>query len=102
FFPVEIGVLSLPSGTIGTFQSRTYSVQLSRDILTAATPSVATVLFHELTHVRQMMERLIDGTMLDCYAQEDEAFGNQSLYWYSLYGVAGKPVATHWLDRELN
>jgi hypothetical protein len=101
-FPVEIGASALPSGSMGTFQPRAYTVQLSRDILNAPPPSIATVLFHELTHVKQMMERLIDGKKLDCYAQEVEAFGNQSVYWFSLYGGNGKPTPTHWLDRELN
>ena len=48
------------------------------------------------------VERLIDGKRLDCYAQEEEAFGNQSLFWFSLYGITGKSVPTHWPDSELN
>jgi hypothetical protein len=100
--PVEIGVAQLNGGTLGTFDSRHYSIQLSVDLMGAAPESIAAVLFHEMVHAKQTIERGVAGRDLDCYGDEKEAFEMAALYWFSLYGSYGKPSPSHWLDQELN
>jgi endonuclease YncB( thermonuclease family) len=100
-FPVEIGVSQQRRGTLGSFSPRFYSIQLSSDLMAAEPTTVAGVLLHELTHVRNMIARFADGTVIGCYDDENRAFEAAALYWAEIY-PDGKPRPTHWLDRELN
>ena len=69
-FPVEIGVSQMQRGAIGSFQPRYYTIQINDQILSAPSESIAAVLIHELTHAGQMIDGVLKGTDIDCYAGE--------------------------------
>ena len=100
-FPVEIGVSAQSQGTLASFSPRFYSIQLSPEIMTADPTAVAGVLIHELTHARNMIDRLVDSATIGCYEDENNAFEATALYWADLY-PNGKRPTTHWLDDQLN
>ena len=100
-FPVEIAISEQRRGTLASFSPRFYSIQLSPDLMAAEPSTVAGVLVHELTHVRNMIATLVDGAVIGCYEDENKAFEAAALYWADIY-PNGKQRPTHWLDRELN
>ena len=100
-FPVEIGLSAQRPGALASFSPRYYSIQLSPEIMAAEPSSVAGVLIHELSHARNMIKKLADGTVIGCFEDEDKAFETTALYWAALF-PNGKQRPTHWLDRELN
>lgn len=100
-FPVEIGVSTQRQGTLASFSPRYYSIQLSPEIMAAEPSTVAGVLIHELTHARNMINKLVDGAVIGCFEDEDKAFETTALYWAALF-PNGKQRPSHWLDRELN
>jgi endonuclease YncB( thermonuclease family) len=100
-FPVEIGISQQRRGTLGSFSPRFYSIQLSTDLMAADPATVAGVLVHELTHVRNMIATFVEGAAIGCFDDENKAFEAAALYWAEIY-PDGKPRSTHWLDRELN
>jgi hypothetical protein len=101
-FPVELGVSQLPRGAIGAFQPRYYSIQLNANVMSAAPESIAGVLLHELIHARQMIDGVLSGAEIECYAGEVEAFEATARYWTALHGPEGKRRPTSSLDNELN
>jgi hypothetical protein len=101
-FPVEIGVERMPSYILAYFAPRLYTVKLSSNVMGAEPQSIAAVLLHELTHVRQTIDANLYGQKKDCYAIELEAATAAARYWESVYGPAGKSRLTHPVDAALN
>jgi hypothetical protein len=101
-FPPSVQVGDLPQDVLGLFRGRPFSVQISSGITGADPASVATVLFHELIHARQQIQRGTTGRAIDCFGDEQEAFDTAASYWGSVFGQRGKPNPSHWLDNVLN
>ena len=99
-FPVSIRIAQQGAGILASFRPRSYSIELSPQIMAAEPSAVAGVLIHELTHAQNLIERQVDGAVIGCYEDEHEAFEAVARYWGDVHPNGKRP--SHWLDVRLN
>jgi hypothetical protein len=63
---------------------------------------VATLLSHELSHLRDYLANRIPATREGCLQTEQTAFRTQAMVWEGFYGKAGKPTELSEIDRQNN
>ena len=81
---VQVSLASLPPGQLALYDRRARWISLTDRLLQEDPSAIATVLVHELEHVRDKDAIALGSASYDCLDLEVRAFEAQSLVWRTL------------------
>jgi hypothetical protein len=100
---VTIDFVSMAPGIYARYSVARHVIEIDDRWADADQVTLAAVIAHEATHAADAVSGyLATGGAPACIDSEVRAFRASALFWLSVYGPLGKPVAENDLERQLN
>jgi hypothetical protein len=100
--PIAIVWAPMPSEIVALYSAQRRWLAVNVRWHDADPKSVAALLSHELSHLRDFLNNRLAPTLESCLQTEQAAFETQAAVWGAFYGKAGKPTESSEIDRQNN
>src|SRR5262245_15557348 len=100
--PVSFVWAPLDADVGGLFSARRRWVAINVRWYSADPKAVSAVLGHELSHLRDLVDRKPLWTQVGCLETEQDAFRTQAAIWEAFYGPRGKRSPENEIERQQN